>query len=140
MRHIRNRLPGPAMIVAILALVAAMAGTSVAAIGLGALSDKAKDKTVGVGKLTYVGTTTTGTGNAIRVEAKCPSGLNLIGGGVHTSNPANSEVEESHPDSQNDWEAVVRAAGNETIEAIAICAKSRKVTTVGTPLPPPEAP
>jgi len=128
------------MIVAILALVAAMAGTSVAAIGLGALSDKAKDKTVGVGKLTYVGTTTTGTGNAIRVEAKCPSGLNLIGGGVHTSNPANSEVEESHPDSQNDWEAVVRAAGNETIEAIAICAKSRKVTTVGTPLPPPEAP
>ena len=140
MRHIRNWLPGPAMIVAILALVAAMAGTSVAAIGLGALSDKAKDKTVGVGKLTYVGTTTTGTGNAIRVEAKCPSGLNLIGGGVHTSNPANSEVEESHPDSQNDWEAVVRAAGNETIEAIAICAKSRKVTTVGTPLPPPEAP
>jgi len=128
------------MIVAILALVAAMAGTSVAAIGLGASSDKAKDKTVGVGKLTYVGTTTTGTGNAIRVEAKCPSGLNLIGGGVHTSNPANSEVEESHPDSQNDWEAVVRAAGNETIEAIAICAKSRKVTTVGTPLPPPEAP
>ena len=140
MRHIRNWLPGPAMIVAILALVAAMAGTSVAAIGLGALSNKAKDKTVGVGKLTYVGTTTTGTGNAIRVEAKCPSGLNLIGGGVHTSNPANSEVEESHPDSQNDWEAVVRAAGNETIEAIAICAKSRKVTTVGTPLPPPEAP
>jgi hypothetical protein len=140
MRHIRKRLPGPAMIVAIVALVAAMAGTSVAAIGLGALSDKAKDKTVGVGKLTYVGTTTTGTGNAIRVEAKCPSGLNLIGGGVHTSNPANSEVEESHPDSQNDWEGVVRAHGNETIEAIAICAKSRKVTTVGTPLPPPDAP
>jgi hypothetical protein len=140
MRRIRKRLPAPAMIVAIVALVAAMAGTSAAAIGLGALSNKAKDKTVGVGKLTYVGTTTTGTGNAIRVEAKCPSGLNLIGGGVHTSNPANSEVEESHPDSQNDWEGVVRAAGKETIEAIAICAKSRKVTTVGTPLPPPEAP
>jgi hypothetical protein len=140
MRHIRKPLPGPAMIVAIVALVAAMAGTSVAAIGLGALSDKAKDKTVGVGKLTYVGTTTTGTGNAIRVEATCPSTLTLIGGGVHTSDPARSEVEESHPASQNHWEAVVRAAGSETIEAIAICAKSRKVTTVGTPLPPAGAP
>jgi hypothetical protein len=135
MRHIRKRLPGPAMIVAIVALVAAMAGTSVAAIGLGALSNTAKDKTVGVGKLTYVGTTTTGTGNAIRVEAGCPTGLNLIGGGVHTSDPAKSEVEESHPDSQSHWEAVVRANGTETIEVIAICAKSRKVTTVGTPLP-----
>jgi hypothetical protein len=124
------------MIVAIVALVAAMAGTSVAAIGLGALSDKAKDKTVGVGKLTYVGTTTTGTGNAISVEATCPTGLNLIGGGVHTSDPARSEVEESHPASRSHWEAVVRAQGSETIEAVAICAKSRKVTTVGTPLPP----
>jgi hypothetical protein len=124
------------MIVAIVALVAAMAGTSVAAIGLGALSNKAKDKTVGVGKLTYVGTTTTGTGNAISVEATCPTGLKLISGGVHTSDPARSEVEESHPASQNHWEAVVRAQGSETIEAVAICAKSRKVTTVGTPLPP----
>jgi hypothetical protein len=140
MRRIHTRLPAPAMIVAIVALVAAMAGTSVAAIGLGALSNEAKDKVVGVGKLTYVGTTTTGTGNAIRVEAKCPTGLKLIGGGVHTSDPANSEVEESHPDSQNHWEAVVRAHGNETIEAIAICARSRTVTTVGTPLPPAEAP
>jgi hypothetical protein len=140
MRHIRKRLPGPAMIVAIVALVAAMAGTSVAAIGLGALSDKAKDKTVGVGKLTYVGTTTTGTGNAIRVVAECPKGLHLIGGGVHTSDPARSEVEESHPDSQDEWQAVVRAHGTETIEAIAICARSRVVKTVGTPLPPPDAP
>jgi hypothetical protein len=140
MRRIRKRLPGPAMLVAIVALVAAMAGTSVAAIGLGALSNEAKDRMVGVGKLTYVGATTTGTGNAIRVEATCPTGLKLIGGGVHTSDPANSEVEESHPASQNQWEAVVRAHGNETIEAIAICARSRKVTTVGTPLPPASAP
>jgi hypothetical protein len=140
MRRIRKRLPGPAMLVAIVALVAAMAGTSVAAIGLGALSNEAKDRMVGVGKLTYVGATTTGTGNAIRVEATCPTGLKLIGGGVHTSDPANSEVEESHPASQNHWEAVVRAHGNETIEAIAICARSRKVTTVGTPLPPASAP
>jgi hypothetical protein len=138
MRRLRKRRPSPAMIVAIVAVVLATAGTSWAAIGLGALSDGAKNKTVGVGKLTYVGVTNQGTGNAIRTEAKCPQGLFLIGGGVHTSTPANSEVLESHPDSQNDWEAVVKANGTETIETIAICAKSRVVTTIGTPLPPPE--
>ena len=140
MSRIRKRLPSPAMIVAIVALMAASAGTSFAAIGLSGLSKSAKDKTVGVGKLTYVGTSTQGSGNAIRVHADCPKGLHLIGGGVHTSDPARSEVEESHPATQDEWEAVVQASGTETIEAIAICAKSRVVKTVGTPLPPPDAP
>jgi hypothetical protein len=141
MSRIRQRLPSPAMIVAIVALVMATAGTSWAAlVSVKDFTNGTKNKTVGVGKLTYVGATTQGTGNNIRSEAKCPPGLRLIGGGVHTSNPAESEVEESHPDSQNDWEAVVRANANETIETVAICAKSRVVTTVGTPLPPPEAP
>ena len=57
---------------------------------------------------------------------------------MHTSDPATSEVEESHPASQNTWEAVVRANGTETIEAVVICAESRVVKTVGTPLPPAE--
>jgi hypothetical protein len=48
--RIRKRLPSPAMIVAIVALTAASAGTSFAAIGLSGLSKSAKDKTVGVGK------------------------------------------------------------------------------------------
>ena len=34
---------------------------------------------------------------------------------------------------------MVRAKGTETIEAVAICAKSRVVKTVGTPLPPAAA-
>jgi hypothetical protein len=139
MSRIRKRLPSPAMIVAIVAVIAASAGTSFAAIGLSGLTKGAKNKTVGVGKLTYVGTSTQGTGNDIHVAAKCPTGLHLIGGGVHTSDPARSEVEESHPATQDTWEAVVRAHGTETIEAVAICAKSRVVNTVGTPLPPAEA-
>jgi hypothetical protein len=139
MSRIRRRLPSPALVVAIIALIAATAGTTWA-FGLSALNSKAKDKTVGVGKLTYVGVTNQGTGNNVRTEAKCPKGLFLIGGGVHTSDPGNTEVEESHPDSQNDWEAVVKANGQETIETIAICANSRVVKTVGTPLPPPEKP
>jgi hypothetical protein len=137
MTRIRKLLPSPAVVIAMIALVAAMAGTSVAAISLGALSKGAKNKTVGVGPLTYVGSTTTGSGNDIHVSATCPKGLHLIGGGVHTSDPARSEIEESHPEAQDRWEAVVRAQGTETIEVIAICAKSRKVSTVGSPLPPP---
>jgi hypothetical protein len=137
MNRIRKLLPSPAIVIAMIALVAAMAGTSIAAISLGALSKGAKNKTVGVGPLTYVGSTTTGNGNAIHASATCPTGLHLIGGGVHTSDPARSEIEESHPEAQDRWEAVVRAQGTETIEVIAICAKSRKVSTVGTPLPPP---
>ena len=138
MSRIRKRLPSPAMIVAVVAMVLALAGGAFAAatIGLGDLTNKAKNKTVGVGKLTYVGTSTEGTGNAIHVEATCPEGLHLIGGGVHTSDPSRSEVEESHPATQDTWEAIVRANGTETIEAVAICAKSRVVKTVGTPLPP----
>ena len=136
MSRIRRGLPSPAMIVAIVALMAATAGTSFAAIGLSRLSKSAKDKTVGVGKLTYVGRTTEGTGGAIHVQAKCPKGRHLIGGGVHTSDPTRSEVDESHPASQDTWEAEVRANGTETIEAVAICAKSRVVKTIGTPLPP----
>jgi hypothetical protein len=51
--------PGAAIIISVIALVFALAGGAVAAkkLSLGALSDGAKNKTVGVGKLTYVTTT-----------------------------------------------------------------------------------
>ena len=68
MRRITRRRPSPAMIVAIVALVAALGGTAVAAgtISVGDFNKKTKQKTVGVGKLTYVSTTKTipGGGNA----------------------------------------------------------------------------
>ncbi len=46
------------MLIAVIALVVALTGTAIAAkkLSLGALSDAAKNKTVGVGKLTYVST------------------------------------------------------------------------------------
>jgi hypothetical protein len=127
MTRIRKRLPSPAMLVAIVALLAATAGTSWAAIGLGALSDGAKNKTVGVGKLTYVTTATTGTGAEVDVTARCPNGLRVIGGGIHTTNPSKDEVEDSHP-IVGGWSGAVRANETETIFAEAICAKSRVVT------------
>lgn len=69
------------MIVAVIALVVAMAGTSVAA-GLGILNNKAKNKTVGVGPLSYVTTTTpvpAGGPSNTSVSAQCPAGLRVIG-------------------------------------------------------------
>ena len=126
MTRIRKRLPSPAMIVAIIALMASTAGTTWA-FGLNALSNKAKDKTVGVGKLTYTTTTISGTGSAIPVSARCPEGLQIIGGGIHTSDPARSDIEDSHP-IPGGWSGSVRAITGETIVTEAICARSRKVT------------
>jgi hypothetical protein len=90
MRRILTQRPSPAMIVAVLALVAALAGTAVAAdkLGLSAFSKGAKNKTVGVGKLTYVSSTVTLqdtsalTGNLQQISANCPAGLKPIGGGI----------------------------------------------------------
>ena len=128
MTYVPKRLVQAAMAVAIVALVAAIGGCGEQSSGGGK----------GGPEITYVGKTVTSTGKSIRVEASCPKGLSLVGGGVHTADPSHSQVEEGHPDSQSEFEAVVRAGHNEKIEAIAICTKASKVSTVGTPLPPME--
>ena len=92
-RFIRRR-PSPAMIVAVIALVAALGGTAVAAgtIKLGALTNGAKNKTVGVGKLTYVSTqqtynTSPNPDDGYKLTANCPSGLHPLGGGTKLVSP-----------------------------------------------------
>ena len=83
-KRFRLRAPSPALIISIIALVAATVGTAYG-FGLGALSNGAKNKTVGVGKLTYVTTSTSVPSNAAidtLVTASCPGGLKPIGGGV----------------------------------------------------------
>jgi hypothetical protein len=88
------RMPSAAMIVAVIALVFALAGGAVAAkkLGLGALSGKAKDKTVGVGKLTYVSAQQTynvspNPDDGYKLTATCPSGLHPLGGGTKLVSP-----------------------------------------------------
>ena len=126
-----RKLPSPAMIVAIIALVLALAGTSVAA-GLGILNTKAKNKTVGVGPLTYVTTTAiippTGSGG-LNVSALCPAGLRVIGGGVRLSNVNVQFVQHSYP-TISGWAGNVFNGGNVSHSAIttAICANSRVVS------------
>jgi hypothetical protein len=124
------------MIVAIVALVVALSGTAVAAakLGLGALSNGAKNKTVGVGKLTYVTITQQATAAEQTVSAACPGGLQVIGGGIKLSNPNisgdTSFVLDSHPTSSpTGWTGrVLFDNPGQSATTTAICATSRKVT------------
>ena len=131
MKVLRGR-PRPGTIIAILALVLALTGTAVAAgtINLGALSDGAKNKTVGVGKLTYVTNTVTPPSNQdSTVSANCPAGLHVIGGGVKVADTFNDFIDDTYP-TVNGWSAVVDIGVNGTHVATvtAICAPSRVVT------------
>jgi hypothetical protein len=131
----RFRRPSPALILSVIAVVLALTGTAVAAgsIKLGAFTDGTKNKTVGVGKLTYATATTNATAPDQAVTpAQCPSGLNVIGGGIKLSNPSGTSfIEDSHPTSSG-WAGAVRfTAPTQSAITTAICAKSRVVT--GTP-------
>jgi hypothetical protein len=144
MKRFRN-LRTAAMIIAVIALVLALGGTGFAAkklLKLGAFSDGAKNKTVGVGKLTYVNTTKTIPGTAgsninVAVSATCPSGLRVIGGGIKVPEPAsppnndNIFLADSYPTTTG-WAGRVDnyagAAFPATATTTAICANSRAVT------------
>jgi hypothetical protein len=148
MRKFLSRRPSPAMIIAVVALVAALSGTAVAAkkLSLGALSPGAKKKTVGVGKLTYVTTTKTIPGGGspdginIPVSAACPTGTHVIGGGIKVPEPApgpsNDDIyiADSYPTTTG-WAGRVDNYASATFPATAtttaICGVSQAVT--GTP-------
>jgi hypothetical protein len=134
MGRIRKRLPGPGLVVAIVALVVALGGSAYGArlLGLAGLTDGAKNKTVGVGKLTYARTfasvPVTGV-NGFDVAAFCPAGTHVIGGGIRLGNDSVQIVNDSHPIT-NGWAGTVFNTGTIAHGATttAICAPSRKVT------------
>jgi hypothetical protein len=140
MRRITRKRPSPAMIVAIVALVAALGGTAVAAgtISVGDFNKKTKQKTVGVGKLTYVTTTTVDDNDGFSptsfktATATCPSGTHVIGGGIKGQFPEDDFIFDSYPTSTG-WSGRVFAnhgpnGTNSTFTTTAICAASPKVT------------
>jgi hypothetical protein len=94
MRKLVRRRPSPAMIIAIVALIAAMAGSAVA--GSKFLpSKKFKNfKSTAVTRLTYFNTTENvpvGSGNDFTtVSASCPTGFHPVGGGVKLLSPDQS--------------------------------------------------
>jgi hypothetical protein len=131
----RIRRPGAALIIAVIALVFALAGGAVAAkkLSLGVLSDGAKNKTVGVGKLTYVSTTTNAqTEDQAVTPAQCPAGTNVIGGGIKLNQPNvsgdSSWVEDSYPTTTGWAGHVFFSDESQNAITTAICAKSRAVT------------
>ena len=141
MKRIR-KLPSPAMIVAVIALVFALAGTAVGAkklLGLGAFKDGVKDKTVGVGKLKYV-TSETKVDNTMPdkvVVATCPSNYEPVGGGIKAPDPTGPTTEsilDSYPTSSG-WTGHVNTdalpANQVTFTTIVACVRSRAIT--GTP-------
>jgi hypothetical protein len=93
MKKALARRPSAAMIVAMVALVAALAGTAVA--GGGFLTKKKFNKTA-VTRLTYVNNTqsvhpSTGQFDFTKVSATCPAGYHPVGGGVKLS-PDDNDV------------------------------------------------
>jgi hypothetical protein len=134
MTAIRKRLPSPAMVVAIIALIAALAGTGVAAAVL--TKKKFKEQSVR-GPITYVTGPTTNVPDhpqpPVRVNATCPAGTRVVGGGIKLSlDDDNFFIDMSYPTTSGWTGTVDNATGvTRTAFAIAICVKSKKVK--GTP-------
>jgi hypothetical protein len=138
MRKKLLRRPSPAMIIAIVALIAALSGTAVAAGFLPKTKFTNFKKNVAVkGPITYVNQTQTVskpfTGAGENITATCPSGFFPVGGGVKTnanSNGSNFFALNSYP-SATGWTAnVFTGASTESVTVTAICERAK---TSGTP-------
>jgi hypothetical protein len=136
------RMPSPAMLVAVIALVFALAGGAYAAkLGLSALSKGAKNKTVGVGKLTYANVTQTynisqpGAFDGYKLTATCPTGTRVLGGGTklleedYTS--TNYFLVEDYPTTTGFTSHFFAgtATDPDTVQVTAACGVSRAVTS-----------
>jgi hypothetical protein len=140
MSRITKRRPSAAMIVALIALVLAAAGTSWAAgINLNAFSHGAKVNTFGVGPIVYQQSQTFIPANEVRtVGATCPSGTRVIGGGVKVSTGGQvieGLIDSGPTNNPSGWTGTVSNRGateSHTAIASAICGKSLKVKgTIG---------
>jgi hypothetical protein len=130
------------MIVAVIALVLALTGGAIAAkkLSLGALSNGAKNKTVGVGKLTYVSNqqtynTSPQPPEGYKQTATCPAGTTPLGGGTKLLSPnyedsTNYFLIEDYL-SANGFTSHFFAGTNvqpHTVQVVAACGRSRAVT------------
>lgn len=146
MSRTHRYLPRPALIVAIVAVVLAMAGTAFAIgqFGVGKLREGARQKVVGVGKLVHVTQSsnvpvTTVTDPTTTVKATCPTApignLQPISGGVKLEvKDPDFRVLDTHPIA-NGWTATVynNTAAPHKADVILSCARSIAVS--GSTLP-----
>lgn len=146
MKRFIKRRPKASMIVAIIALVAAMAGSAVAG---GNFLPKSKFKAfkskVVKGPITYANTTqavntTTlpANSNGTTITAACPTGLHAVGGGVKSATNSGQSglfVQQSYP-SASGWTATVFAGFGPapgTAEQITVTAVCEGGSSSGTP-------
>jgi hypothetical protein len=142
MKRFRN-LPTAAMIIAVIALVFALGGTGFAAkklLKLGAFADGTKNKTVGVGKLTYVSTqqsydSTADPSGGYSLTALCPANTRAIGGGTKlisdTYSNGNYFFVNDYPSTTGFTSRFFAGAGGDpadVVQVTAVCAVSRAVT------------
>lgn len=116
------RLPSPAMIVAICALIAALGGTAVAG---GFLSVKQFRNQSVRGPIQYAsGTISVPPGGVANVSAVCPAGTKTLGGGIRVGSDTYLIVNDSHPTASG-WAGTVFSGASYvsfTAYAYAICA------------------
>ncbi len=146
MSRIRRLLPRPALVVAIMALVLATAGTAFAIgeFGVGKLREGARQKVVGVGKLVHVSQTTdipiaTAEQPTTMVKVTCPGApignLQPISGGVKLEvKDPEFRVLDSHAIAGG-WTATIynNTTEKHTAQLILSCARSLAVS--GSALP-----
>jgi hypothetical protein len=139
LRRILKRLPSPALVISVIALVAALSGTAIAG---GFITGKKFKKQAIRGPITYVTATQSvntaalpGAPPGVNITAACPSGFFPTGGGVKSDQPSNISglfVQYSYPSTPNGWTANVFAGTvgpgaplNESISVVAACVKSK---------------
>jgi hypothetical protein len=143
----RNALHSPGLIVAIVAVMLALAGTGYAAglaknsVGTPQLKNGAVTTvklapaaSARIAGLTYRSVSVTAdpsSGGSITVP--CPAGLTAIGGGAETPHTLDAYLLDSHPTNGKAWEVSVgnSAAVAEKITAWAVCAKVEGKTPNG---------
>lgn len=139
--HVPLGRPSPALVISIVALVLAAAGTGYAAatlprnsVGTAQLKNKAVTAAKTKGDLPSAGvaglTIAKDVGivaprNAIAITFRCPSGLVAIGGGLEAPHTLNTFLVDSHPTAARGWELGVANGGDvpESVTASVICVK-----------------
>ncbi len=131
-KRLPARRPSPAMIIAVIALIAALGGTAVAG---GVLTTKKFKKQAVRGPVQYVAVTTSVPSTnvpdspGVHVAATCPAGTHVIGGGVKLSLEADMFVNDSTPTTSG-WAGTVfnGNAAAQPATTTAICATVQKVS------------
>jgi hypothetical protein len=129
MKGILSRRPSPAMIIAIVALIAALGGTAIA--GGGFLTTKKFKNQAVRGPVQYISVPITVPATPTTVPegvATCPTGTKVIGGGAQVT-PVNGTafIDDSYPSGGNSWHAKFdnSSATGYTGTVTAICATAK---------------